>query len=160
MVERDAPRRSGGSEYRRPVSARLIPLQRCRVGQANTHHGPRRGNARFVAPVRRAGRSMAECEVPMQVPRQRAWKTVTCAECHYLDRTNWIVVGYVTPGIPVLTPHRRNHCTARMHEASRIPADLWATHPAVLGMSGVRHSPLVCGAGYKRFRSLNPRVWH
>jgi len=87
-------------------------------------------------------------------------KTVTCAECHYLCRTDWIVVGYVTPRIPVLTPHRRNHCTARMHEASRIPADLWATHPAVLGMSGVRHSPLVCGADYKRFRSLNPRVWH
>ncbi|NBX47729.1 MAG: hypothetical protein EBT22_11200, partial [Chloroflexi bacterium] len=61
-------------------------------------------------------------------------KTVTCAECHYLCRTNWIVVGYVTPRIPVLTPHRRNHCTARMHEDSRIPAGLWATHPAILGM--------------------------
>ena len=87
------------------------------------------------------------------------WKTVTCAECHYLDRTNWIVVGYVTPGIPVLTPHRRNHCTARMHEASRIPAGLWATHPAVLEVPTVRNSPPVRAAGYERFRSLNPRVW-
>ena len=109
----------------------------------------------FVALDARWQSAKSRCKFLDNVRR----KTVTCAECHYLDRTNWIVVGYVTPGIPVLTPHRRNHCTARMHEASRIPADLWATHPAVLGMSGVRHSPPVRAAGYERFRSLNPRVW-
>ena len=72
----------------------------------------------FVALDARWQSAKSRCKFLDNVRR----KTVTCAECHYLYRTSWIVVGYVTPGIPVLTPHRRNHCTARMHEASRIPA--------------------------------------
>ena len=117
----------------------------------------------FVALDARWQSAKSRCKFLDNVRR----KTVTCAECHYLYRTSWIVVGYVTPGIPVLTPHRRNHCTARMHEASRIPAGPRgvflgprASLPAVLEVPTVRHSPPVRGAGYERFRSLNPRVWH
>ena len=39
-----------------------------------------------------------------------------------------------------------------------MPADL-PILPAVLEVPTVRHPPPVRGAGYERFRSLNPRVW-
>ena len=76
----------------------------------------------------------SRCKFPDNVRR----KTVTCAECHCLYRTNWIVVGNVTPGIPVLTPHRRNHRTARKHEDSRIPA---GPRGVVLGPRASRSCP-------------------